>query len=172
MKESFGIAFIAPIVILFILLFTGIICLTMNQAKAYGVKDEIITILQNEEIPKYSKTAKYEIKGETSAKISEHLNDAGYRITGKCPSDEWIGYDRNGNKVDKNASYCIKINNISNAFSSDLADKCGSGNCEITSEGYPSMIYYDVVVFYQLDIPALNQFMNFKVYGSTKVLFG
>ena len=147
-------------------------CLTINHSKAFGVKDEIITIIQNEKIAAYSSNASYKLSNDTSKRIAEHLNEAGYRITGECPNNDWIGYDRNGNEVTKNAAYCIKINNVSKAFYSDLESKCKNDKCVVSLDDYPSMVYYDIVLFYQLDIPVLNNIMNFKIYGSTKVLFG
>lgn len=174
MKEALGGISLFQIVVLFILLFTGIMCMTINHAKAFGVKDEIVTIIQNSEIAAYGSGSNYELDTATSKQIAEHLKDAGYRITGTCPSTEWIGYDREGTKLsnNKDAAYCIKINDVSNAFHSDLNNKCKNDKCTITSDDFPSMVYYDVVVFYQLDIPVLKQIMNFKIYSSTKVLFG
>jgi len=172
MKEAIGGISIFQIVIIFVLLFTGIMCLTINHSKAFGVKDEIITIIQNQTFGKGITTSGNKLDKSVSTEISNHLNEAGYRITGECPSSEWIGYDRNGNEVRNNASYCIKVNNVSNAYHSDLVEKCKNNKCKTTSGDYPTMIYYDVVLFYQLDIPVLNDIMNFKVYGSTKVMFG
>jgi len=172
MKEAMGGISIFQIVVLFILLFTGIMCLTINQSKAFGVKDEIITIIQNENITSLN-NSNYKLSSKTSKKISDHLNEAGYRITGDCPSNEWIGYDRNGNEVKNNASYCIKVNDVSDAFYKDAREKCKNNACTVaTNNEYPTMVYYDVVLFYQLDIPVLNDVMNFKIHGSTKVLFG
>lgn len=172
MKEAIGGISIFQLVIIFILLFTGIMCLTINHSKAFGVKDEIITIIQNQKIPSYSSNASYKLDEETSQKISQHLKDAGYRITGTCPSAEWIGYDRDGKEVKNDAAYCVKVTNVSNIFHDDLVEKCKNDACQVTSDDFPSMVYYDVVLFYQLDIPALNNIMNFKIYGSTKVVFG
>ncbi|MBQ8902226.1 MAG: hypothetical protein IJY87_04060 [Bacilli bacterium] len=172
MKEALGGISLFQIVVLFILLFTGIMCMTINHAKAFGVKDEIVTIIQNSEIAAYGSGSNYELDATTSKQISDHLRDAGYRITGTCPSSEWIGYDREGKKVAKDAAYCIKINDVSSAFHADLNDKCKNDKCVVTNDDFPSMVYYDVVVFYQLDIPVFKQIMNFKIYSSTKVLFG
>ena len=46
MKESVSVTTIFQIVILFILLFTAIMCLTINNSNAFGVKDEIINIVK------------------------------------------------------------------------------------------------------------------------------
>lgn len=168
MKEAIGGISIFQIVIVFILLFTGIMCLTINQSKAFSVKDEIITIIEND----WTYIQNYELSTETIEKVANHLVEAGYRITGKCPDDSWTGYTRNGQETKSNPAFCIKANNVTEAFHSDLRDKCKNNLCEITSEDYPAMVYYDIVLFYQLDIPVLNDIMNFKIQGSTKVLFG
>lgn len=172
MKEALGGVSIFQIVIVFILLFAGIMSLTINHSKAFGVKDEIITIIQNQSLGESISVSGYEINEDTALKIAEHLNEAGYRITGECPSSKWVGYDRFGHVVTNNAAYCIKANDVSSSFHSDLAEKCKNNKCTVTGNDYPKMVYYDIVLFYQLDIPVLNDIMNFKIYGSTKVMFG
>jgi len=172
MKEALGGVSIFQIVIIFIILFAGIMCLTINESKAFGVKDEIITIIQNQKFGVGISPLNNEINNSTASKISQHLNEVGYRTTGTCPSNEWKGYDRNGHVVTNNASYCIKVNDVSNSFYLDLVEKCKNNKCSVTTNDYPKMVYYDVVLFYQLDIPVLNDVMNFKIYGSTKVMFG
>lgn len=172
MKEAIGGVSLFQIVIVFLLLFTGVMCLTINHSKAFGVKDEIINILENDLLASYGSTHNYELNEKTIGNIIDHLNEVGYRITGECPSDEWIGYDRNGTEVKDNASFCVRAVNVGEAYHNDIEDKCKNGKCSTTSDDFPSMIYYDVVLFYQLDVPVLNDVMNFKLYGSTKIIFG
>lgn len=171
MKEALGGVSIFQIVIVFILVFTGIMCLTINHSKAFGVKDEIISIIQNEKIQKFSYGVSYSLSNDTLKGISELLSEAGYRITGDCPSG-YIGYDRTGNEVKKNAAFCVKTNNVIDAYVKDLENKCSNDKCIVSTGDYPSMVYYDIVLFYQLDIPVINNIMNFKITGSTKVLVG
>ena len=47
MKESVGVLSLTNIVILFILLFTGYLCITLNQTKAVNVKNQIISMVPN-----------------------------------------------------------------------------------------------------------------------------
>ena len=170
MKEAFGGISLFQIVILFILLFTGIMCLTINHAKAFGVKDEIITIIQNENLAS-NVSVDYELSSNTINSIVLELSSAGYRLTGECPND-WIGYTRDGIIDQNNASFCIKANNVTESFYNDIDKKCRGDICYPTYSGYPKMVYYDVMLFYQLDIPIINNIMQFEVIGSTKVLFG
>jgi len=168
MKDALGGIGIIQIVVVFVLLFTGIICLTINQSKAFGVKDEIINIIQNSKV-----TDDYELSDDTESNIINHLKKAGYRTTGNCPDEEWIGYSREGVKVNNNATFCVKPNDVSKSFYEDVEDKCSNDTCYVlTNDDYPKMVYYEVALFYELDIPIINYFMNFKTYGSTKLLFG
>lgn len=165
MKEAIGGVSLFQIVIVFLLIFTGVMCLTINHSKAFGVKDEIINILETNNINSY------ELSMSTVNDIIAHLNEVGYRITGDCPSN-WTGYDRNGTKVSNNASFCIKATNVSDAYHKNIQDICKKAGCNPTSEDFPEMMYYDVILFYQLDVPVLKEVMNFKLYGSTKTIFG
>jgi len=172
MKEAIGGVSLFQIVIVFLLVFTGVMCLTINHSKAFGVKDEIINILETDVLASYGTTSNYELNSDTVGNIINHLNDVGYRITGDCPNADWIGYDRNGTKVTDNAAFCVKAVNVGQAYHNDIDEKCSNDKCQTTYDDFPSMIYYDVILFYQLDVPVLKEVMNFKMYGSTKVIFG
>ena len=114
MREAIGGISIFQIVIFFILLFTGVMCLTINHSKAFGVKDEIITIIENEPLGSTS-TSSFGLSESTMDKIAEHLKDAGYRITGNCPNG-YQGYNREGNPTNNDASFCIKANKVEDKF--------------------------------------------------------
>lgn len=162
MKEAIGGIPIFQIVLLFILLFTGIMCLTINHSKAFAVKDEIINIIQNQ-------------PSINIEKIADYLKTSGYRTTGNCPNgNDWKGYTRDGGEsLGGDAAFCIKENNVAASFKEDLETLCQEHGCYVASGGdYPEMVYYDVILFYQLDIPIISSIMQFKIYGSTKVLFG
>lgn len=168
MKEAIGGVSLFQIVVLFVLLFTGIMCLTINHSKAFAVKDEIITIIQNEGLTNAG--TDYELGTNTIKKIADYLSEAGYRITGDCPSG-YTTYNRDGSIASNGeGAFCIKSNNVvTDAFKKDALSKCT--DCVVAEGDYPTMVYYDVVLFYQLEIPVINNLTNFKVYGSTKVLF-
>lgn len=172
MKEAFGGISIFQVVVVFLLLFTGIMCLTINHSKAFGVKDEIINILETDVLAEYGTTDSYEITDETVEDITLLLNEVGYRITGDCPDDNWVGYDRNGSVVANNASFCVRSVNVGAAYRRDIEEKCSNNKCNTTTDDFPSMVYYDVILFYQLDIPLVKDVFNLKLQGSTKVLVG
>lgn len=165
MRESIGGISIFQIVIVFVLLFAAIISLTINHSKAIAVKDEIINIIEKE-------------KKVNVNKIASTLTEKGYRITGRCP-EGYTGYDRNGNNAEGSASFCIKENSINlsqdGPFLQDAAEKCyvGTDKCFVATESDNSfnLVYYDIRLFYQLDIPLINSLTNFTVNGSTKILY-
>ncbi len=165
MKPAIGGITIFQLVIIFILFFTAIMCLTINHAKAFQVKDSIINLIQDSE---------FADKNEINHKaISELLASAGYRITGEsCPTG-WDGFNREGVSVTNNVSYCIRKVSLADTFINDAYEKCKKNpRCDLASNTYPNMYYYDVMVFYQLDIPGLNNLMNFSSTSSTKIMIG
>ena len=168
MKEAIGGISIFQIVIVFVLLFAAIMSLTINHSKAFGVKDEIINILESETTQNIRNG---KIGDETVTKVVEALENGGYRTTGSCP-DDYTGYDRNGSEVKKNAAFCIKVNSVNDSYLKDIQEKCKNNKCVVTNGDFPPMVYYDIKLFYQLDIPLLRNIFNFTINGSTKIMFG
>ena len=78
MREAIGGTAIFQIVIVFILLFTGFMCLTINRSKAFNVKDKIIQTIQS-----YNG-----LTGEARVDIAEYLRESSYRTTGRQPEKE------------------------------------------------------------------------------------
>lgn len=141
MKESIGGTWLFGIVIVFILLFTAIMCFTINQSKAIAVKSDLIDYIEyNEGI---------DISKELNSNAVKIINNAGYYTTGTC-DEGYIGFDRTGKKVSTNPVLCIK---------------------EIPSNNETAGCYYDVELFYKLDLPVIESIFNFKVRGKTKELY-
>ncbi len=163
MKESISAVSIFQIVILFILLFTAIMCLTINNANAFGVKDEITNIIELND-GKFLTS-----DGNLSEDIVATIDSTAYRTIGKC-SEGYTGFQRDGSKVNAGdrASICIKCMpvtaNADKYLSSILGNKVASGDSV-------NSYYYQVEVFYQLDLPVIREAYDFKTRGETKLLF-
>ena len=168
MREGIGSLGIFTIVITLILIFAAVVALTINHNNAFAVKDAIVSIIESNEGFKMntdlSKTSQKDEKDYKALKaITESLKTYSYRQTGYCPKFESSkykvkGYDRKGEQVgpSKRASFCIvRIE----------ADPKSSG-----SGGIP-VYYYQVYVFYSLDVPVLRQAFAFKAVGETKPLY-
>ena len=107
MRESFGSTWLFQIVIVFILIFTGYICLSINHSKAFAIKNDIILELQRN--GGYNETA--------AANVKILLERSGYRTAGTCDKD-WTGYTRDG-KVDENGHnsvFCLQKVEIDKAY--------------------------------------------------------
>ena len=164
MKEAVSATTIFQIVILFILLFTAIMCLTINNSNAFAVKDEIVNIIE-------SNNGKYldDDNRNLSEEIVELLANTSYRTTGVC-DDEYTGYQRNGQPVGDNerAAVCIKKVSVTDYLDNYLNDELDG---MVATEDFKSGSYYQVAVFYQLDLPIIEQFYNFQTVGETKIIY-
>ncbi len=146
MKEAYGGTFLFQIVILFLLLFTAIMCITINQTKAFAVKDDLINYIEAHD--------GLDISKNLDSGISEILTKDGYFTTGSKCGDDYTGYSRDGKKLSKNdesPALCIK----------DIPSGSQTGGC-----------YYEIKVFYKLDLPVISSIFNFTETGKTKELYG
>ena len=147
MKESIGGVTLFNIVIVFILLFAGYVSMSINYSKAYNVKNEILNIIKNKGGVCTSSNRNSECYN-FGIQINDYFNEANYRSTGEC-DEGWVGYNRNGEIDYNNSAFCVK------------AIKA-QGNSEL-----PNALYYQVEVFYQLDIPVFSSVFEFSIYGET-----
>lgn len=168
MREGIGGIQLFLIVVVMVLIFAGVMSLTLNQANAFAVKDQIVSIIETaggfdtNSICLYGNCKNQ----ETLQNIVDALESNSYRQQGSCDDIPFnndgngvtvdiVGYQRNGDKTvsGKKSSFCIA--------------KIDSNKSVDTLKGY----YYRVYVFYQLDIPVLHSIFNFKSIGETKLLY-
>lgn len=150
MRESIGGAWLVGIVMVFIVLFTSYLALTVNYSKAFKVKNEIISLIEENE----------GLTDKTQEKIVKYLNSTGYFVYGKCSSYEedylegavngkLTGYEKSGSS-DK-YKYCVYERSIEN----DTLNRK----------------YYRVTVFFKFDIPLLDEIFTFPVTGESKAVY-
>lgn len=163
MKESMSVTTIFQIVLLFILLFTAIMALTINNSNAFGVKDTIISAI--EESNGYFKDG-----DNLNEDVVDAIIETSYRTRGKC-DDDYTGYDRNGQVLGEgasNAAVCIKEVNVTESIDDNL-DKLSNGTVATGTDLVGT--YYQVKVFYQLDLPVVKQVYNFSTKGETRIIY-
>jgi len=152
-KEAVGSYFLTSIVIVFIVLFTGYICLSINTNKAYKVKDEIINIIQKNN----------GLDEEALAQIQDYMSKVGYRTQGKCnksKNENFTGYGVSGSaSTDTRAVFCVRP--IETSYSTSNG----------TKEQFPEATYYQIKVFFGIDLPIVRNLFTFTIKGSTKKLF-
>ncbi len=183
MKEGIGGIQIFIIVIICILIFAFIMSYTLNQSNAFAIKDQLVSIIEN--AGGFKLDAECDNNGcntsdldeETLQKIIDALDSNSYRQTGSCDdvaenlnekvSDkaEVAGYTRVGTKTlsGNKDSFCIA------KIPSQNQKKCDP----YTSEGCNTLkgYYYQIFVFYQLDIPIISSTFNLRAIGETKLLY-
>ncbi len=153
MRESIGGAWIFGLVITFILLFTAFLAVTINYSRAFKIKNQIIDLIEEEEGFTSDNTSN---DPGAAQRIDNYLSTSGYRNLGSCPTDgSWRVWNKSDISMpDKNTkySYCVKKHNKHNA-------------------SYPQEGYYEVIVFFNLNLPVFGEFMTFKVSGETTDIF-
>lgn len=169
MKESISVTAIFQIFILFVLLFTAIMCLTINNSNAFGVKDEIINIIEYSNGNIFENTS----MGRTlNDDIVEAIAAAQYRTTGEC-DDGYTGYQKDGTPVNsgEKAAICIREVDTIKAMEDYLKSVPNLGNVVMSNDMFMEGKYYQIVVFYQLDIPIINQVYKMQTKGETKIIY-
>lgn len=156
MRESIGGIQLFSIVVVLILLFSGVMALTINHSNAFTVKDKIVQIIEKYESFDITKDCTHGCNPALQD-ITEMLVLDSYRQEGPCNRQDYepnqIGaYRRDGIHSSGNnpSSFCIY---------------------KIKSEGNIESYYYKVEVFYGLDIPILKSVFRLKVTGETKKLY-
>ena len=146
MREAIGGTWLFGLVITFIVFFASFLAISINYAKAFNVKNEVVNIV-----------SKYEgNNGKARKNISNYLKKQGYMVTGTCDSD-YSGYDLNGKKTDpgKKSYYCIKPVSYDEYGVTELFNRK----------------YYSVVVFFKVDLPIIGNLTNIKVIGETEAIY-
>ena len=147
MREAIGGTWIFSIVIVFIVLFTSFLAISVNYSKAFKVKNGIVNIIEKRE----------GISDATVDEISDYLNSVGYLVYSSCPdyvashSNESAHGFEASNTNSRKFKYCI-------ARTEDT-----SGNIKKT--------YYKVTVFFRVDLPIMGEIFTFPVTGETKPIY-
>lgn len=150
MRESIGGTWILGIVIVFIVLFTSYLALSVNYSKAFKVKNRIVNLIEENE----------GLSSETQKQINSYLNSVGYFVYGTCADTE-DDIDFEGNKVvtgyEKHGS--------TNKYKYCVSTRTAGGGSVLEQK------YYRVTVFFKFDIPILDSMFTFPVTGETKAVY-
>ena len=152
MRNAVGSYILFVIVIFFVVLFSGYICISINKAKAFNTKNEIVKAVE-----RYAPDIEPNILGKSgfSEDIKRIMSEAGYRNDGKCEGGKTVqGYTKDGYSCsDVKCAFCIETTTV-NSNGSGL-----SGS------------YYKITTFYHLDLPIISSVFNLKTTGETKVIY-
>ena len=154
MRESVGAAGIFSICLTFIILFTAYLAISVNYAKAFRIKSNIVSMIEENE----------GYNGNLEERIINYLVSEGYTASGTCAPfiSANNGYYDGWDLVSE-----IKIyNNVSSNSNACVYRRTASSNDDIAN----CNSYYKVIAFFKLDLPVINYFSAFKVGGETKMI--
>lgn len=154
MRDAFGGAFSIKLMLIFLMLYISFICVALNYARAFRVKNRIINIIEQNEGYCGSNVSKIDDE------VNQYLNNAGY----------YINYTSVSNVVGEGGKYgCLNDfnapNNISRGYCIYRKDNNQSTSCG-------DRVVYSVETYMMFDIPIISTFtgLNFPITikGETK----
>lgn len=149
MREAFGGSWLLGFVVLFIVLFSAYLAVSVNYTKAFKAKNKILNIIEQNEGFTTTKCETNKTDNclknskSTEDKIYTYLKESGFLINdlnGKvCPDDDY--------KFIQDGGYCVQR--------------------VCTSQGS----YYKVNTFIKIELPIVWQTFTVPIKGETKVLY-
>ncbi len=147
MREAIGGSWLLGFVVLFIVLFSGYLAVSINYSKAFKVKNQIINIVEQGEgftrtmnDPASIEASTLKTDKSTEAQIIVTLKEAGYFTTTEFSCNDKQGDDYPG-------GYCLK------------KIKGNNGN------------YYKITTFIKFDLPMIDVSIKIPVSGETKTIY-
>ena len=152
MRQTIGSMWIFQLVIFFILIFAAYLALTINYSKAFRVKNEVLSIIE-------------EGQGLTDSSINlinDYLQTSAYNEAGRC--------------IMSSAGQTYGATSLSGGVQSlSLIDQSNASDkfyyCVTIVTNYHSYFttrsYYKVKLFFRFDLPIIGQIATFDVDGQT-----
>ena len=154
MREAIGGSYVFQIVVVFILLFTGFMSLSINYSRAFAVSSEVANIIERNN--GLSETAREE--------IIQYMIDVGYRTKGTCNEEEGENYEAI-DTTGKPGGFMNKKNNLCVQEVPIVVDIVPGSN------EFPATAYYKIKVFFKLDIPVMSMLFEFDIKSATKKVY-
>ena len=156
MRASYGGVWLYGLVITFVLFFVAFLSITSNYSRAFRLKNEIIDFIEREEGMTNTMASATKPGGGAIQLINNYLIQYGYAGRGRC-DEGWFGmadlsYSNAEGPIESGNNkiyyYCFKK---TSGFESTNMNKA----------------YYEINVFFNLDIPVLGDLLNLKVTGTS-----
>lgn len=146
MRQSIGATWILQLVIVFMLIFVGFLALTINYTKAFKVKNEVVSIIE-----KYEGVSSGD--NGSIALINNYLRYYNYQTMGTCEEGFYGVSSLNSTAIvpasgNTKYYYCVKKENSSSGTYDDRAN-------------------YEIVTFFQFNLPFVGDLFTFRVNGTT-----
>lgn len=146
MRESVGGTWLFGVVITFVIIFTSFLAIAISYTRAFQTKNEILLMIEKKRGVTLSTDEGDALNWGSIQLINNYIDKTNYEVTGKCPAGEYYVYQNNSlvKYQDGDYPYCLKKVKV----------KAG-------------VYYYDLVMFYKINIPIINSFFTFKITGQT-----
>lgn len=186
MKKSISNFWLLTLVIIFIFIFSAYLIITLNYAKAFKVKNEVLNIVEKKKgisasnvidsVPSRISGGNVKVPKSALGVINVYLNASGYKVKGNCNIDDggrWYGVKE---LINASGDPVISYDEITGANRNNSYYYCFSKNMSICSSGcYQSTsaipYYYNFILFYRMELPVLGDIFTFKVKGTTDEIF-
>lgn len=152
MKEAIGQWYALQIILIFVLLINGYMAYSVNYARAFRVKNQIVDIIEEYEGPDNE---------EAISKINEIIKQMTYEVPQSLVDNFRSRYQSNNEEIEPecNNGWCY----IEHDVSINEADGERKGK------------YYSIVTFVNIDIPVINNIIGLgdflSVYGETRTIY-
>ena len=122
MRDAFGVAFSIKLMLIFLMLYVAFICVALNYARAFRVKNRIINIIEQNEGYCDSTLSSNNNTTNIDAQINSYLQKAGYYVSyddvksvvGKVAGNDSIKYECLNGFENNSANYGYCIYNTKN----------------------------------------------------------
>lgn len=181
MRESIGGAWIFQLVIIFILLFTGFLCVAINYNKAFKVKNEVIDYVEREEGLTSRTDSGVRIGGSLEL-IGAYLQQAGYSSKGYCPDNDeteivrsWANVAYFSDFTGENDPHEYNWIGIKTLGTGSTSEEAVPGTkyyycirkIDDYDKKYTYKAYYKLRLFFKFELPIFGDFTTFSVEGET-----
>lgn len=156
MRESMGAAWIFSICLTFIILFTAYLAISVNYAKAFRIKNEITTMIEENE----------GYNAALESDIENYLTSQGYSAKGKC-ADILNDFDSGARAREWTDVKCIQPDLRGNCGACVYRADASSANDDVEAP----KVYYKVIAFFKFDLPIVNYITTFQVSGDTQPIY-
>lgn len=148
MRVAIGGTWITQLVIVLMFIFSAFLALSMNYSRAFGVKNEVISIIEKK-------------GGLTNSAVeiaNNYLKSINYKEVGTC----------------QKGSYGVNINTTATTGRIEqVTDQSKKYNYCVTklnsaSVNFKHKSFYEVEMFFRFNLPVIGNIFTFKVHGQSK----
>ena len=154
MREAVGSTWIIGLVLVFILIFSSYLALTISYQKTFKLKNEVLSFIEREE----GLTSPADGHADSAMSlINNYLTNSGYHNKGICPAN-WLGVKELSSNPMKGSDYVISNGDGTKYYYCVLRNSIKTGS---------RAKYYKIRLFYKFDLPVIGDVVTFEVDGET-----